>query len=136
MRLFEGSGGYGNGEQRRDFVSIEDVVKINLFFLDHPDKSGILNVGTGTAQSFNQVAMGVVNACRKARNEAPLALGEMQQQGIIRYIAFPEELKGKYQSYTQADIAALRAAGYTAPFLTVEQGVARYCERLLQHAAP
>ncbi len=136
VRLFEGSGGYGNGEQRRDFVSIEDVVKINLFFLDHPDKSGIFNVGTGAAQSFNEVAVGVVNACRKARNEAPLALAEMQQQGIVRYIAFPEELKGKYQSYTQADIAAVRAAGYAAPFLTVEEGVARYCVRLLQRTAP
>ena len=135
VRLFEGGGGYGNGEQRRDFVSIEDVVRINLFFLDHPGKSGIFNVGTGTAQSFNEVAEATVNACRKARKEAPLALAEMQQQGIIRYIAFPEELKGKYQSYTQADIAALRAAGYAAPFLTVEQGVARYCERLLQRAA-
>jgi ADP-L-glycero-D-manno-heptose 6-epimerase len=134
VRLFEGSGGYGDGEQRRDFVSIEDVVKINLFFLDHPGKSGIFNVGTGMAQSFNEVAVGVVNACRKARNEAPLALAEMQQQGIMRYIPFPAELNGKYQSYTQADIAALRAAGYAAPFLTVEEGVARYCERLLQRA--
>ena len=135
VRLFEGCSGYGNGEQRRDFVSIEDVVRINLFFLDHPGKSGIFNVGTGMAQSFNEVAVATVNACRKVGKEAPLALAEMQQQGILRYIAFPEELKGKYQSYTQADIAALRAAGYAAPFLTVEQGVARYCEKLLRRAA-
>ncbi|OGA47022.1 MAG: ADP-glyceromanno-heptose 6-epimerase [Betaproteobacteria bacterium RIFCSPLOWO2_12_FULL_62_13] len=134
VRLFEGSGGFGNGEQRRDFVSIEDVVKINLFFLDHPDKSGIVNTGTGTAQSFNEVAVAAVNACRKARKEAPLALAEMQQQGIIRYIAFPEELRGKYQSYTQADVSALRDSGYTAAFLTVGQGVARYCEKLLKRA--
>lgn len=134
VRLFEGSGGYGNGEQRRDFVSVEDVVKINLFFLDNPDKSGIFNAGTGAAQSFNDVAVATVNACRKAHGEQPLSLAEMHRQGIIRYIPFPEELKGKYQSYTQADITALRAAGYSEPFLTVEQGVARYCDKLLQRA--
>jgi ADP-L-glycero-D-manno-heptose 6-epimerase len=132
VRLFEGSGGYGDGEQRRDFISVEDIVRINLYFLDHPEKSGIFNAGTGAAQSFNDVAVAVVNACRRNRGEAPLALAEMQRQGIIRYIPFPEELKGKYQSYTQADITALRAAGYAEPFLTVEQGVARYCEKLAQ----
>lgn len=134
VRLFEGSGGYGNGEQRRDFVSVEDVVRINLFFLDNPGKSGIFNVGTGAAQSFNDVAVATVNACRKARDEPPLSLAAMQQQGIVSYIPFPEELKGKYQSYTEADVAALRAAGYAEPFLTVEQGVARYCDKLLQRA--
>ena len=134
VRLFEGSGGYGDGEQRRDFVSVEDVVRVNLFFLDNPDKSGIFNVGTGAAQSFNDVAVATVNACRNARGESPLTLAEMQQEGIVRYIPFPEELKGKYQSYTQADIAALRAAGYRQPFLNVEQGVTRYCDKLLQGA--
>jgi ADP-L-glycero-D-manno-heptose 6-epimerase len=134
VKLFEGSGGYGNGEQRRDFVSVEDVVRVNLFFLDNPGKSGIFNVGTGAAQSFNDVAVATVNACRNARGESPLTLAEMQQEGIVRYIPFPEELKGKYQSYTQADIAALRAAGYRQPFLNVEQGVTRYCDKLLQGA--
>jgi len=134
-RLFTGSGGYGDGEQRRDFVSAEDCVKVNLFFLDHPEQSGIFNVGTGAAQSFNEVAVAAVNACRKARGEAPLTLAAMRERGVIQYIAFPEDLKGKYQSYTQADVSALRAAGYDAPFLTVEQGVARYCQKLLQRAA-
>jgi ADP-L-glycero-D-manno-heptose 6-epimerase len=131
VKLFEGSDGYAAGEQRRDFVSVEDVVKVNLFFLDHPERSGIYNVGTGAAQSFNDVAMTSVNTCRKARGESALTLHELQQQGIIQYIAFPQDLKGKYQSYTQADISALRAAGYDTPFLTVEQGVQRYCEQLL-----
>jgi ADP-L-glycero-D-manno-heptose 6-epimerase len=134
VRLFEGSGGYGNGEQRRDFVSVEDAVKLNLYFVDHPEKSGIFNCGTGAAQSFNDVAVAVVNACRAAKRESVLSLAQMQQQGVIRYIAFPEELKGKYQSYTQADLAALRAIGYDAPFLSVEQGVARYCAAMLQSA--
>jgi ADP-L-glycero-D-manno-heptose 6-epimerase len=132
VRLFEGSGGYGDGEQRRDFVSVEDCVRVNLYFLDHPDKSGIFNVGTGVAQSFNDVAVATVNACRKAGGEAPLTLAEMRGRGIIRYIPFPDDLNGRYQSYTQADISALRAAGYDAPFLTVEQGVARYIQKLLR----
>jgi ADP-L-glycero-D-manno-heptose 6-epimerase len=134
VKLFEGSGGYGNGEQRRDFVSVEDVVKVNLFFLDRPAVSGIFNVGTGAAQSFNDVAVASVNACRNANGEASLALDDLQRQAVVRYIAFPDELKGKYQSYTQADVSALRAAGYTAPFLTVEQGVPRYCKQLLHRA--
>jgi ADP-L-glycero-D-manno-heptose 6-epimerase len=131
VRLFAGSGGYGDGEQRRDFVSVEDCVKVNLFFLDHPEKSGIFNVGTGAAQSFHDMAVASVNACRKARSEAPLTLTAMRERGVIQYIPFPDDLRGRYQSFTQADITRLRAAGYAAPFLTVEQGVARYLQKLL-----
>jgi len=134
VRLFTGSGGYGDGEQRRDFVSVEDCVKINLFFLDHPECSGIFNAGTGNAQSFNDVAVATVNTCRKAKGESPLTLAAMGERGIVQYIPFPEDLKGRYQSYTQADVSALRAVGYSAPFLTVEQGVTRYCQKLLQKA--
>jgi ADP-L-glycero-D-manno-heptose 6-epimerase len=105
---------------------------VNLFFLDNPGVSGLFNVGTGAAQSFNDVALATVNACRKARGEAPLTLAAMRERSIIQYIPFPEDLKGRYQSYTQADISALRAAGYDEPFLTVEQGVARYCQKLLR----
>ena len=132
VRLFTGSGGYGDGEQRRDFVSVEDCVNVNLFFLANPGRSGIFNVGTGAAQSFNDVAVATVNACRKARGESPLTLAALRERNIIQYIPFPEDLKGRYQSYTQADISALRAAGYDEPFLTVEEGVARYCQNLLR----
>ncbi len=135
VKLFEGSGGYGNGEQRRDFVSVEDAVNVNLYFLDHPRQSGIFNVGTGAAQSFNDVAVATVNACRQHANEASLTLTEMQQQGLIEYVSFPPELEGKYQSYTQADITALRGAGYAGPFLTVEDGVAGYMETLFARAS-
>ncbi len=135
VRLFEGSGGYGHGEQRRDFVSVEDVVKINLFFLDHPGQSGIFNCGTGAAQSFNAVAVATINGCRVATGAVPLSLADLQGQGLIRYIPFPGDLQGKYQSYTQADLTALRATGYQAPLLTVEQGVARYCQQLLATCA-
>ena len=111
-------------------MSVNDVVKVNLYFLDHPHKSGIFNCGTGAAQSFNDVAVAAVNAARKAQGEGALALTAIQSQGIIEYIPFPQDLKGKYQSYTEADLTQLRAAGYQEPFLTVEQGVTRYCEGL------
>jgi ADP-L-glycero-D-manno-heptose 6-epimerase len=135
VRLFEGSGGYASGEQRRDFVSVEDVVKVNLYFLDNPLKTGIYNCGTGAAQSFNDVAVAAINAVRTSRGEGALALADMQAQGLIEYIPFPQDLQGKYQSYTQADLTGLRAAGYREKFLTVEQGVARYCAMLNQAAA-
>ncbi len=126
IKLFEGNDGYANGEQRRDFISVEDVVKVNLFFLDNPDKSGIFNLGTGRSQTFNDVAVASLNACRGLDGKAPLSMDELKAQGLIEYIPFPEALKGKYQSFTQADPSRLRAAGYGEPFLTVEQGVARY----------
>jgi len=131
VRLFEGSGGYAAGEQRRDFVSVEDVVKVNLDFLDHPDRSGIFNLGTGNATTFNEVARATINAMRKARGEPELALAELVRAGAIEYIAFPPALAGKYQSHTQADLARLRGAGYRAPMLTVPEGVGRYVERLI-----
>jgi ADP-L-glycero-D-manno-heptose 6-epimerase len=131
VKLFEGRDGYASGEQRRDFVSVEDVVKVNLYFLEHPDKSGIFNLGTGTAQTFNDVAVATVNACRRAQGETPLALEEMQSRGLIEYIAFPPALAGKYQSFTQADMSQLRAAGYREPFLNVDEGVGRYVDALI-----
>ena len=132
VRLFEGSGGYENGEQRRDFISVDDVVKVNLHFLDNPDQSGIFNVGTGRAQSFNDVAVATVNACCRAQGETELTLDALRQQGILEYIDFPEALKGKYQNFTQADIANLREAGYDAPLLSVEAGCSRYVQHLLK----
>ena len=134
VKLFEGCDGYDNGCQLRDFVSIEDVVKVNLYFLDNPDKSGIFNLGTGQAQSFNDVAAATINALRRTEGKSALSLAELQQQGLIEYIPFPDALRGKYQSYTQADIALLRSSGYAGPFLSVEQGVARYVEYMLKTA--
>ncbi|MDO8466427.1 MAG: ADP-glyceromanno-heptose 6-epimerase [Gallionella sp.] len=134
VKLFEGCDGYANGGQLRDFVSIEDVVKVNMHFLDNAHKSGIFNLGTGQAQSFNDVAVATVNTLRNADGKNALNLAELQQQGLIEYIPFPEALRGKYQSYTQADIGALRGNGYTEPFLNVDQGVARYVEQMLKTA--
>ena len=130
VKLFEGCDGYGNGEQSRDFVYIDDVVKVNMYFLDNPDQSGIFNLGTGRAQPFNDIAHSTVNACRALDGKQALSLAEMVSQGIVEYIAFPEALKGKYQSFTQADISALRNAGYEDAFNTVAEGVAKYVQHL------
>ena len=132
VRPFVGSGGYADGEQQRDFVSVEDVSRVNLYFLDHPELSGIFNLGTGKAQTFNDVALATINACRRARGEKPVTLEEARKQGLIDYAPFPDALRGKYQNYTQADIGALRRAGYSAPLLTVEEGVGRYVAQLLE----
>jgi ADP-L-glycero-D-manno-heptose 6-epimerase len=125
-KLFAGNDGYADGEQRRDFVSVEDVVRVNLFFLDNPGISGIFNLGTGRSQTFNDAAVATVNACLALEGKPPKTLAELLSAGTLEYIPFPDALKGKYQSFTQADLSNLRAAGYTDEFLTVEQGVANY----------
>ncbi|MCC6531047.1 MAG: ADP-glyceromanno-heptose 6-epimerase [Burkholderiales bacterium] len=130
VRLFEGSHGYADGEQRRDFVSVEDCVKVNLYFLDHRDRSGIFNVGTGRAQPFNDVAVAVVNSLAREQGKPPRTLAELVAAGCVEYIPFPADLAGKYQAFTQADLGALRGAGYADSFLSVEEGVARYCAQL------
>lgn len=130
VKLFEGSHGYGPGEQQRDFVFVGDVAKVNLFFLDHPEKSGIFNLGSGRAQSFNDVAVATVNGCRALRGESRLGLAQLLEQGLLEYVPFPDALKGKYQAFTQGDLAKLREAGYAAPMATVEEGVAQYVEWL------
>lgn len=114
-RLFEGSGGYGDGEQLRDFVYVDDVCAVNLWFLDNPAVSGVYNTGTGRAQSFNDVASAVI---------------EWHGDGRIRYVPFPDHLKGAYQSFTQADLTALRAAGCDVDFRRVEDGVRDYLDHL------
>ena len=111
IRLFEGCDGYSNGEQRRDFIYVGDVVDINLWFLDHPEVSGIFNCGTGRSQTFNDVANAVI---------------AYHQRGQIRYIPFPEHLKGCYQSFTEANLDHLRSVGCEHRFKTVEEGVSLY----------
>lgn len=115
VHLFEGYAGYGNGEQRRDFVYVGDVVDINLWFLDHPQVSGIFNCGTGHSQTFNDVAHAVI---------------AYHQRGKIEYIPFPESLKGCYQSFTQANLEQLRAVGCNYQFKSVETGVYLYMKWL------
>jgi ADP-L-glycero-D-manno-heptose 6-epimerase len=135
VRLFEGSGGYGAGEQRRDFVAVDDVVKVNLHFLDHPEKSGIFNLGTGHAATFNDVAVAAVNAMREQEGHAPASLASLVGDKIIEYIPFPPSLAGKYQSFTEADLTQLRAAGYRESMRTVQEGVPAYVATLLGEAS-
>jgi ADP-L-glycero-D-manno-heptose 6-epimerase len=131
VRLFEGSGGYGHGEQRRDFVHVDDVVAVNLDFYAHRARSGIFNVGTGHAATFNDVARETINACRRAAGESPQTLDTLLAAGAIEYVPMPPELAGRYQSFTEADLGQLRAAGYAAPMTTVDVGVPRYVESLI-----
>ena len=132
VKLFGEYGGYGAGGQMRDFVFIDDVVAVNLWFLDHPDQSGIFNLGTGKAQPFNDVAISVINTLRKTQNEVALSIEEAARGGLIDYTQFPPALVGKYQSYTQADLSALRAAGCNHAFADVQTGVAAYMQWLNQ----
>jgi ADP-L-glycero-D-manno-heptose 6-epimerase len=126
VKLFVGSGGYGDGEQRRDFIHVDDVVAVNLHFLEHREHSGIWNCGTGRAQTFNEVAAAVINAARGTRATP----AELAAAKLIEYIPFPPQLVGKYQSFTEADMGPLREAGYAREFLTVQQGVASYAAEL------
>ena len=126
VKLFVGSGGYGDGEQRRDFVYVDDVVAVNLWLLERRAVSGVFNCGTGRAQSFNRLAVAVINAV----NGTSLTLHDVVAKGLIEYIAFPPQLINKYQSFTQADMSRLRAAGYPGEFMNVEQGVAAYLKEL------
>jgi len=134
VNLFGAYENYGNGEHSRDFISVEDVAKVNLYFFDNFEKSGIFNLGTGRSQPFNDLAVATVNACRAAEGKPKLSLAKLVEQQLIRYIPFPEDLAGKYQSFTQADTEKLHAAGYADDFYTVEQGVERYVAWLLEQA--
>jgi ADP-L-glycero-D-manno-heptose 6-epimerase len=134
VKLFGAHDDYAAGQQRRDFVYVDDVVAVNLWFLEHPEQRGIFNLGTGRAQPFNDVALAVVNAERVRRGESALALDELVRGGQIEYIAFPDALVGKYQSYTEADLSRLRATGCAHRFADVATGVLAYTNWLA--AAP
>ncbi len=114
ISMFEGSGGYANGEQRRDFVFVRDLARINMFFSgllpgEHGPRNvhAVVNACTGQARTFKAVAE---------------ALMKVRGPGKIEYIPFPGDLKNRYQHFTEADVAGLRVAGYTAPFTSLEDG--------------
>ncbi len=114
-RLFAGTAGYGDGEQLRDFIYVKDVVRVHLFFWEHPDISGVFNCGTGAAHSFNAVAQALIDR-----------LG----YGRIEYVPFPAALTGKYQSFTESDPTRLRAVGWDEEFTPLAAAVAEYCDCL------
>jgi len=135
-KLFAGCQGYGNGEQVRDFISVADAVKVNMFFFDNhlnerEEISGIFNCGTGIARSFNDLALATINAVRQNQGLATLDIQQAVAQGFIEYIPFADDLAGKYQCYTQANIHSLREAGFTDEFLSLENGVKAYVDILM-----
>ncbi|HVZ42177.1 MAG TPA: ADP-glyceromanno-heptose 6-epimerase [Ramlibacter sp.] len=128
VKLFGEYGGYAPGEQKRDFVFVDDVVAVNLWFFDRPEKSGIYNLGTGRAQPFNDVAAAVVGTLTGKACDTASAVAA----GLVEYIPFPDALRGKYQCHTEADLSALRAAGCEHAFADVATGVAKYMGALSQ----
>lgn len=115
VKIFRGTGGIADGEHQRDFVSVDDVVKMNLWFLDHPEHSGVFNCGTGQSNTFNAVAENVIKYFNKGR---------------IEYIDFPESLKGSYQEFTQANLTKLRSIGFCHDFMRIEDGVQSYLAKI------
>lgn len=134
VKLFGEYGGYAAGAQARDFVFVDDVVAVNLWFLQHPDKSGVFNLGTGRAQPFNDIALATINAVRGLRGQTRLALDALIGDGLLEYIDFPAALVGRYQCFTQADLTGLRATGCTHEFADVASGVADYVRWLAASA--
>jgi ADP-L-glycero-D-manno-heptose 6-epimerase len=109
--LFKGSHGYGDGEQMRDFIYVEDVCKVNLWFSQHSNISGIYNLGTGRPNSFNSVAGAII---------------DWHGKGKINYIDFPDNLSDAYQSYTSADLEQFRKTGCDIDFLDIKEGINQY----------
>jgi ADP-L-glycero-D-manno-heptose 6-epimerase len=131
VKLFGANDGYAAGEQKRDFIYIDDIVAANLYALEHPTVSGIFNLGTGRAEPFNNIAVAVINGMRQQKCEPALTLKDCVAQSLIEYVPFPDALKGKYQSFTQADMTQWRSIGYQHAFHSVSDGVSKYIHYLL-----
>ena len=108
---------FGDGKQLRDFVYVKDCVEVLLWLMQQRPESGIYNIGTGNAESFLEIANAVI--------------AETRPQTDLRFIDMPEAIRERYQYFTQADIAKLRAAGYLTPFRTVAEGVREYVRALI-----
>jgi len=115
IKLFKGSHGYNDGEQRRDFVCVEDTIKVKRWFQKHKNISGIYNVGTGVSRTFNDIANCVLAYFGK---------------GKITYIDFPDNLINQYQAFTEADMTYLKSKSFDEKFTTLEKGVKDYLDWL------
>ena len=111
---------FGDGEQKRDFVFVDDVVKVMLHFAAHREVNGLFNCGTGEARSWNDLAKAVFKA--------------LGMEPKIEYVDMPETLQAKYQYFTQADLRKLRASGYNEPFTSLEDGAAAYVKWMQEQA--
>ena len=122
-RLFRSTEpGLADGEQKRDFIWVGDVVDVLLWLLDTPSVNGLFNLGTGHARSYLDVAHAVCDAAGVPRK--------------VEFIDMPESLRGQYQSFTEAPMSRLRAAGYGGQFTPLEQGVRRYVQDHLAQPDP
>lgn len=108
---------YGNGEQARDFIYVKDAAEMTLFFLKNKSKNGIYNIGTGRANSWNNLAGAVFNAMNKKVN--------------IEYVDMPEEIRDKYQYHTEANLTKLRDAGYDKEIMNLEDGINDYVKNYM-----
>lgn len=113
---------FEDGGQRRDFIHVDDCIAVMLWLLDSPEVNGLFNVGTGQARSFKDLALATFAA--------------LNQDPRIEYFDMPEHLRGKYQYFTEARTERLRAAGFTQPFTTLEEGVRRYVQDFLTQPDP
>ncbi|HEY6258522.1 MAG TPA: NAD-dependent epimerase/dehydratase family protein, partial [Xanthobacteraceae bacterium] len=121
IRLFKSHrDGIADGEQRRDFIYVDDAVAVLRWLIDRPAVSGIFNVGTGRARSFRDLVSAMFGALGSAPN--------------IEYIDMPAAVRDKYQYFTQGDVENLRRAGYSADFTPLEESVGRYVTQFLDHA--
>tara|TARA_B100001250_G_scaffold411243_1_gene439461 strand:+ start:2798 stop:3763 length:966 start_codon:yes stop_codon:yes gene_type:complete len=111
LKLFSGSHGYGDGEQKRDFIYVDDAVKVTYYLLENEVTSGIYNIGTGKARTFNSLAR---------------AIHKIEGSGEIEYVPFPEDLKSNYQAFTEADIQKIRKSGFKSQLNPIEVGVQKY----------
>ncbi|MFL0161674.1 ADP-glyceromanno-heptose 6-epimerase [Aquirufa salirivi] len=108
---------YGDGEQMRDFIYVKDLIDVCIFFMEHRKNSGIYNLGTGIARSFNDLGKSTFAA--------------MGKEAVINYIDTPIDIRDKYQYFTEANMSKLRQIGFTQPFHTLEEGVKDYVQNYL-----
>ncbi len=118
IKLFRShSPGFKDGEQARDFIYVKDAIDVLIYLMHRRENSGIYNLGTGTARTFNDLAKGIFKAMGLDEN--------------IEYIDTPEDIRDKYQYFTQADITKLRSIGYIKPFISLEEGIGDYVRNYL-----
>ena len=115
IRLFKGTDGYKDGEQLRDFIYIDDIIKVNIWFSENLPKSGIYNIGTGKAETFNKIAILIKEWFKNKSINCK-----------IKYIDFPSDLIKSYQNYTCANITNLRKIDYNEKFISLGTGINRY----------
>jgi len=125
ISIFEGSHGLKNGEHKRDFIHVDNVVDMNLWFFKNSQLSGIFNCGTSEANSYNKIADTIIDYFKKNKNDFNLKYDD-----YISYIKFPEDLKNRYQPFTKSSNESIKSKSYDNKFYSIEQGVNKYLKYL------